>query len=129
MAFSAGSLYAGPAFLLNRSEILVRRSLLRVRHGPVPFLWSRRLTRDVLGQLYSKEIRKEWKDEDDREHRTVPFSLVAALRSGRKVTLLSGLETADQALWLERAFEQMLAVEDQPVVGESFLSTVKPGEI
>ncbi len=127
MAISAGSLYAGLAFLLNRSEVLVRRSLLRIRHGPLPFLWSRRLTRDVIDQLYCKESRREWKDEEDHEHLTVSFSLVAALRSGRRVTLLSGLESADQALWLERAFEQMLAIEDQPVAGESFLSMAKPG--
>jgi hypothetical protein len=79
-----------------------------VRHGPLPSPGNRRVFTSDLKQLYCTEKLHRHKNSC-----STTYELQAQLRDGQKLTLLSGLDQLDQALYVEQQVEQHLRIPDQ----------------
>jgi hypothetical protein len=108
-----GAAYGLLVVLLNRTEVSLESGTLRVTRGPVPMGGNRSLTREALSQLFASErvVRR-------RQGTTTSYELGAVLRDGRRLTLLGGLPSRDQVVWLEQTFEKRLGLVDRAVKGE-----------
>lgn len=113
VAAGVGVTYAAIANLLNRTRVICNKTELKVRHFPMP--WFPRPTIPVqdLEQLYVTRTAKHGKNGT-----TVTFNLLAVTRNHSGQTLLEGLDSLEQALWLEQEFEGLLDIRDRPVAGE-----------
>ncbi len=105
--------YGAIAGLVNRTRVLCSADTLKVRHGPLP--WFPRPTIAVadLEQLYV-----ERKVNHSKQSTTVTWNLLAVTRSHKGLPVVKGLDTMQQALWLEQELEQKLDIRDRPVAGE-----------
>jgi hypothetical protein len=66
-----------------------------------------------VAQLFCQEVPTR-----NRNDSSATFTVVALMKSGETVKLLSGLPSADQALYIEQAIESRLGIADVPVGGE-----------
>ncbi|HLQ46343.1 MAG TPA: hypothetical protein VK137_16485, partial [Planctomycetaceae bacterium] len=88
-----------------------------VRHGPVPWKGNLDLATDGIEQIYcQRKINRSRSDDGDISTST-RFE-VHAVAGAQKVKLLSGLQEADHALFVEQRLERFLGIEDRPVPGE-----------
>ena len=120
LAFLSLHLAAGVAvayftlcLFLNRTRVEIDGDRLRVRHGPLPWPGNRDLGTSELKQLWSRERVTRGKNGT-----SVTYEVHAALSSGGVVRLLSGLDSPEQALYVEQQLESRLGIRDQPVEGE-----------
>ncbi len=105
--------YTALAMIFNTTIIRIGRGALSVRHGPLP--WPGNLTLDTqdIEQLYCKE-----KVSNNKNGTSYTYEVhMMTHRSGRK-KLVSGLQDADQALFIEQQIENHLEIKDRPVGGE-----------
>ena len=105
--------YTALAGFLNSTVIRVGMGELEVKHGPLPWFGSRRIETVAIAQLYSKELIRRSRGTTNSTH-----EVHIVTRDGRQVKLLSGLESSEQALYLEQEIERYLGIQDQPVRGE-----------
>jgi len=66
-----------------------------------------------LRQLYTKEIISQSKSGS-----SASYEIHAISTRGRNIKLLRGLDTSEQALYIEQEIEKYLHIEDRPVKGE-----------
>jgi len=112
-AFGVAAGYSSLAHLVNRTVVEARKGTLSVKHGPLPWRGGGTWSPQTLAQLYVERV------ETDSEDGTVTtFSLHANLVNGQRRTLLSGLASEEQALWLEQALEKRYGIVDELVPGE-----------
>ena len=98
---------------VNRTVVYVNPKLLRVRHGPLlPRRNSQIKVKDIK-QLYVKQHVQRTK-----KGSTTTYQLYVTNRNGQKTELASGLDSPEQALFLEQEVERYLGIEDKPVPGE-----------
>jgi hypothetical protein len=109
VAIGVGLTYTTLAGLINRTWIAVQDGWLTVRHGPIPWRGNHRLRVEAVKQLFC---------EQGKGKKGVSFGLFAVLDDGRKLPLVTSVETPDQALFLEQVLEDHLGIEDQEVGGE-----------
>lgn len=81
-----------------------------------PFGARTSLPVDELAQLYVPSM--EMRATDEGFVIPTSASIVAVRRDGKELVLLGGLETVEQARFLEQQLESALGVEDHPVAGE-----------
>lgn len=112
VAAGLGIGYWSIATLLNRTTIRVDRHGIAVRHGPLPWPGSREIPVPDVLQLYVEPRVVRGKNTT----RTV-YDLNAVLRSG-SITLVSGIEDARSARFLEHRIEGWLGIVDRPVAGQ-----------
>ena len=113
VAVGVGVTYAALAGWVNRTRIAVDQGRISVRHGPLPWLGNKDLDGSNLKQLYSKE-----KISRGRNSTSVKYEVHAITTSGKNEKLLSGLETSEQALYIEQEIERYFRIEDAPVRGQ-----------
>jgi hypothetical protein len=113
LAVGVGLSYYTLTGLVNRTRVEVSRNELTIRHGPLPWRGNLDLPGRQLTQLYGEEIAST-----NKGTTTYTYNLLAVDRTGRKVTLLTGLTEKDQVLYLEQTLERRLGIEDAPVDGE-----------
>ena len=106
--------YGALAGWVNRTRIRVARDLLRVTTRPLPFFNDRTVPSSSLKQLYAKERIRSGGEGGS----SASYEVHAILRDGRNMKLVSGLESSEQALFLERKIEKYLGIENLPVRGE-----------
>jgi len=113
-AVGIGLAYATLAGLVNTTTVTVAADRLVVRHSPFPWRGNRQLEASAISQLYSVETKSR------NDNSTSSSYQVRAVCGPRRqsVTLLSGLRSADQALFLEQEIEKRLRIVDVPVAGE-----------
>ncbi len=114
----------------NRTTIRAQDFDITVRHGPLPFRRGRVIARDAIDQIYSRETKytRYYRTRPRRSHDAARarvdlegqrfYSVVVRLKDGNDVHLIGGLETPDQALFLEQKLEKQLNLKDSPVPGE-----------
>jgi hypothetical protein len=112
-AVGVGLAYFTLAGLVNRTVIRADRSMIDVRHGPLPWPGSKSLPAEQIDQLYCKESVSH--GNNGPQHR---YSVEVALKGNTLSTLLKGLEDAGHALYIEQELERHLGIEDRPVRGE-----------
>ena len=98
---------------VNSTRIRVEQGQITVRHGPLPWYGNKSLDGSTLKQLYSKE-----KVSTGRNSTTVTFDVHAITSDSRDVKLVSGLESSEQALYIEQEIERHFHIENAPVRGE-----------
>ncbi len=98
---------------VNRTMIDVSPREIRVRIGPVPWPGNRAVAPAQVAQVYREEIVRHTKN-----GQSITYQLSVALKDGKKLKLVSGVNAADQALYLEQEIERHLGIRDQAVVGE-----------
>ncbi len=113
VAVGVGLTYFVIAAFFNRTEVRLTAERLTVHHGPLPWPGNRDLACDDLSKLYcSEDVRR------GRHGTMTRYTLNALLQDGKKVTLLSGLEEFEEALFLEQQIEARLSIPDRRVPGE-----------
>ena len=85
---------------------MVSHGSLAVKHGPFPWLGNETLSASEIKQLYAKAD-----ESSDGEPDT--FAVHAVTHIGMNVQLVSGLDSSEQALFVEQEIEKYLA--DEPV--------------
>lgn len=113
VAAGVGLAYTALAGWLNRTRIAVDQGRISVRHGPLPWLGNKDLDGSTLKQVYSKE-----KISRGRNSTSTTYEVHAITASGKNEKLLSGLETSEQALYIEQEIERYFRIEDAPVRGQ-----------
>lgn len=98
---------------INSTAVRVGMGELTIKHGPLPYRRGIRMETGEIIQLYSKEIIQ-------RSSRTTSaaYEIHAATRDGKSIKLVGGLETSEQALYIEQEIERYLRIPDQPIRGE-----------
>ena len=115
VALGIGLAYYALTGYLNRTVIHVDFNSISIRHGPLPFWGEKQVSSKAILQLYCNE--------DDywlsgRGYRYHTYAVHAITRNWRNIKLLTGLDTSEQALFIEQEIEKFLNIEDKPVKGE-----------
>lgn len=113
VAVGIGLTYYVIAGYLNKTYIRVDNSSIVIKHAPIPFFGNKTLSSSGIKQLYSKE-----KIRHSREGRSVSYEVHVITYDRKNVKLLSGLESSEQALFIEQEIEKFLKIEDKTVKGE-----------
>jgi hypothetical protein len=109
LVVGVGLTYTTLAGFLNRTTLDLDGKTLRVHHRPLPWLGEISMPINNLEQLYCKEERGESSN---------TYHLNAILKDGRKIDLLSNLDSPDIAFFIEGQIETWLHIPDRPVHGE-----------
>jgi len=104
--------YIALTMLLNQTVFEVNDVSLSVNHKPLPWPGNQNIFSSDVSQLYCK------KDHTRRKNKRATFCLNAKMKDGSERTLLSWLESPEQALYIEQEIEKFLKIEDRPVQGE-----------
>lgn len=104
--------YMGLATIVNTTKIRVDNSALDIRHEPLPFP-SRHLAVNDIEQLFTRQ-----RISHSKNGTTVSYELLAIRNDAKEVSLLSNLERAEFALFIENEIENYLGIQDRPVLGE-----------
>ena len=99
--------------LFNKTVIDVNFNSVNVKHSPFPYSGNKTLTSKTLIQLYCRR-----EDFWSRFHGSSSFTVHAITSKRENIKLLSGLENAEQALFIEQEIEKFLNIEDKQVKGE-----------
>jgi hypothetical protein len=114
LAVGVGITYSTLAGFLNKTFIDVSDYELSISHTPLPWSGAQKIGVDQLEQLYCQENTSR-----SRNGTTRTYAVNAILKgTNRKVTLLSGLPEAEQALFIEQEVEKYLKIVDRHVPGE-----------
>ncbi len=105
--------YYAVAKWFNRTHIFVSQGKVAVQHRPLPFFGSVTLSASDLKQLYAKEDVSR-----GRGRESVSYEVHAVTHSGRNINLVDGLDTSEQAFFVEQQIEKYLGIKDAPVKGE-----------
>ena len=98
---------------LNRTLIDVDANSITIKHEPLPFWGNKKVSSKAVVQLYCKK--DDFLGARNRYH---VFAVHAITRERKNITLLSGLDTSEQALFIEQEIEKFLNIEDKPEKGE-----------
>ncbi len=122
VALACAGLYLGVATRINSTWITGRDGWIRVRSSPLPFRRSVQLRREEIRQLFSRARIKRGPG-DSRWHGSgsayVVYDVVACVAPDEhRVSLVTGMDDANAALFVERELERELGIEDAPVPEE-----------
>ncbi len=118
VAVGVGLTYLTIATIFNTTTVRVERRRLSVSHGPIPWVGNHRLDLSAIEQLYCEESRSTSTSKHGHTTTTITFDVKVVLKSRKKVTLVSGLKTVNEARFFERTIEGYLGIQDQRVAGE-----------
>ena len=108
--------YTALAGCLNRTRVVASQVRVNVRHGPLPWFGNLEVMAGDLRQLYAKETVSPFRSEEVLQ--APSFEVRAVTQGGRDIKLVDGLESQDQALFIEQKIESHLRIKDTPVPGE-----------
>ena len=118
--------YYALAGWFNRTTIRVTANHLQISHGPLPYLGSIKLQTEDINQVYVAEIFTKY----DRRTSGYSWELRVQLNSDSKdKTLLKGLETPLNALYIEQEIEYYLGIKDTAVPQEKHKSTDREQDV
>ncbi|MFT4175727.1 MAG: hypothetical protein QM627_03650 [Luteolibacter sp.] len=106
-------IYLVLAKLFNTTVVRVKMGRLTVNSGPIPWPGSKNLDASEVTQLFCKE-----KVTHNKNGSTTKYTVEAILKGHRTETLVSDLETYEQALFIEQQLEKHLKIMDAKVTGE-----------
>ena len=99
--------------MVNVMTISLDGGELRLRHAPLPWPGKRALAASDVRQLW---VKKQVAVVKGREQ--VTFDAMVQLADGSSAKLLAGLNTSDEALFVEQQLEGRLGLRDEEVAGE-----------
>lgn len=98
---------------VNRTRFTVERDHLTVRHGPLPWPGNLDVSTLQLEQLFCTQ-----KISRGRNGTTVRYNVEALTKDGRHLKVVSGLDTREQALFIEQTLESHLGIKNRRVRSE-----------
>lgn len=113
VAIGIGLTYSTVASWLNSTRVKIDQGFVSVRNGPVPWFGNKDFLTGDLKQLYSKETISQ-----GRNSTSATYEVHLITTSGKSEALVKGLETSEQALFIEQEIERHLGIEDVPVRGQ-----------
>ncbi len=113
LTLASGLLYLALIGVVNRSTLRADRENIRVQHKPLS--WRRGLTLPVQ-DLEQLSCEKAFGLLSDNEKPS--YKLCAVLKDGRKLDVLSKLDSPEAAIFIEQQLESWLEITDREVVGE-----------
>ncbi len=113
VAVGVGLSYFTVAGFVNRTLVRVGPGEIQVRHVPLPWPGNKVLSAESVEQLFSEEKISRGRNGVNRS-----YQVSAVLRNGAKTRLVRGLQSPDQALFIEQQVERHLGIEDRPIPGE-----------
>lgn len=106
-------LYFGICGFFNKTIITANRQDLSVRHLPLPWSSEKVIPVSAISQLYITE--------HSRKHRGSvinSYNVEVMLTNSHAVLLVKGLDSPEEATFIEKAVERFLRIEDHSVEGE-----------
>ncbi|MEW6997812.1 hypothetical protein AADZ86_08910 [Colwelliaceae bacterium BS250] len=101
--------YVAIVCLLTSTHLTVSRKELEVRHKPLPWFGNKTIQASDIKQLYGKEKRGKNK---------MIYAVHLITHNGEDTRLLSGLDSREQALYIEQEVEKYLSIKNVSVHGE-----------
>ncbi len=114
--FGVYMMVSGLYGLLNQTMIRVGSGSLRTAHAPLPWPGKHFDAHD-LEQLFVSQKVSTSSGRSGRST-TITYRVEAVTRTGERVKILQGLESPEQAQFIEQEIERYLRIEDTPVRGE-----------
>ena len=105
--------YFSIAGFFNKTTFSVSWKAVEVHHGPLPWIGNLSLVPGDIQQIFTQE-----RVTQNRNQTTTSYDLNVVLRDNKKITLVKGLATVDEGLFLEKTLEDRLGIKDTPVAGE-----------
>jgi hypothetical protein len=96
----------------NKTVIRANQHEISVRHEPLPWSGDTLIERVCIRQLYILEQTKK-----HRGSLIYSYDVQVMIHDGRTICLVKGLDTPEEALFIEKKIEQFLRIEDCPVEG------------
>ncbi len=115
VAVGLGLAYTVLTLLFNRTTVRVLQGELSVRYGPLYFPGGRRIAVDDIDQIYCQEKAHQGAR---GQQAGVQYQVMARLKSGRSVTLLSWNHDLEVARAVEQLLEDHLQIKNRLVAGE-----------
>ncbi len=106
-------LYSLALQFLNSTTFVIDEFEFKLRHGPLPWLGNRTMSRDDIVQLFTKEV-----VERKRRRTTSSFHLFAILQNGKDLRLISTGSQPEIAQYIEQELEAFMGIQNKTVVGE-----------
>lgn len=103
-----GVAYHTICLIFNTTTIFCDRTKFSIKHHPLPYRGGRLISTHEIKQLYCKEI---------KGRKTTSYEVRLIDNRNNDVTLVSGLEVSEQALYVEQKVEQFLGIKQQDVRG------------
>lgn len=106
--------YAALAGWVNTTLVRVGQGRLSVKTAPLPFSRNWSLEAATLRQLYAKARQRS----NGEGGSSTNYDLHAITNDGRNLKLVSGLDSSEQAVFLEQRIERQLGIQNVPVQGQ-----------
>lgn len=105
--------YITIAGFLNKTDIIIKRGQLVVKHYPLPWPGSKNISTNEIEQLYCKENISRSKNGTTRT-----YEVKVILNNRTDQSLVKNMEDVQQALFIEQEIENKLGIENREVAGE-----------
>lgn len=96
----AGINYAVAAYLINRTSVRVDTSRVSVEHGPLPWFGAKEVLRTDIDRVISEKHTQL--DDDGGFEPRVTYKVLLLLNGGATLSLVAGLHSPEQALFIEQ---------------------------
>ena len=113
LLFNIAFIYPVLAKVVNKTHIFVSKDAIEIKHLPLPWPGNKRIEKRNIKQLYGKE---EIRNHNRGVHISYEVHIIST--DDRDLTLLKGLKTSSQALYLEQEIEKYLGIKNRKVRGE-----------
>ena len=104
LVFAPKLVYSTLAGFLNRTRVTIGDGAVDVRHGPVPWLGSKRVEAIDIAQVFGEQVRLRG---------NFMYRVEALTQQGRRIRLVSPVARRDVALYLEQEIEKALGIKDE----------------
>ena len=101
---AAATIYGWLAYLVNRTTVRVDTARVSVRHGPLPWLGAKDVAKADIDGVVSERVINDSSDSSDGtifQPREI-YLVKLMLKSGKTLSLVTGLRAPDQALFIEQ---------------------------
>lgn len=102
--------YFSLASCINKTVIMVNSSFLKVRHSPLPWFGSLEIKSGDIEQIYCR-----YQHVPEGKTNSV-FVVFARMKQGKSIKLIGGIDSAGQAVYIERTIEKYLGIENLFVI-------------
>jgi|GEM_PF-869206 hypothetical protein len=110
------SVISGLYGVLNKTMIRVSSGIIQTVHGPLPWPGKRFDAHDFEQLFVSQKVTSSTSRSGRRT--TIKYQVEAITRSGTRTLILQGLESPEQAQFIEQEIERHLRIPDARVRGE-----------
>lgn len=105
-------IYYIASLLLNQTRVDISHHEVSVRHGPLPWWGSKTVSTSEINQLYTRETISR-----GRNSRRATYEVHMIDQKNTHKKLITGLESAEFAFYVEQEIEDHLGIQDRHVRG------------